>query len=263
MNWRSIAEHLKRDDVVLVPVGATEQHGDHTPMMVDTGWAIAVAEGAARAAGALAAPPQHIGWSPHHLAYPGSITLRPETMIDLLLDVGESLVYHGFKRIVYINGNRIANLPPMEIAATKLRFRTGAYASVVDVGFIARREVDATCVTGENGHAGDSETSFMLHWRPELVDMSKAASGTMRAPGPIATNPLPLDPPYDINSIFVRPTAEEFGAVTKPTGLGGDARVATAEKGKKILEAIVRNTVTHIQDIRSKSVTIKAVNIPI
>jgi len=263
LTWAKIRAHLSQDDVVLVPVGATEQHGDHTPLLVDTGWAIAVAEGAAIAAKALVAPPLHFGWSSHHLAYPGAITLRPETMIDVLLDVGESLIYHGFRRIVMVNGNRIANLPPMEIAATKLRFRTGAYVSIVDVGLIARREVGEICAPGQNGHAGDSETSFMLHWRPDLVDMSKAAKGKQHGGGPFATNPMPIEPPFDVNAVSVRPTDAEFLGASQPTGIGGDATVATAEKGKAVLEAIIANTVRHIEDIRRKSVTIKPVSIPI
>jgi creatinine amidohydrolase len=263
LTWGRIRSHLAQDDVVLVPVGATEQHGDHTPLFVDTGWAIAVAEGAAQKANALVAPPLHFGWSSHHLAYPGAITLRPETMINVLVDVCESLIYHGFKRIVLVNGNRIANLPPMEIAATKVRFTTGAYVSVVDVGLIARREVGEICAPGQNGHAGDSETSFMLHWRPDLVDMSKASTGTPHGSGPFPTNPMPIEPPFDINAISVRPTDEEFLAASKPTGIGGDATVATAAKGKAVLDAIIDNTVIHIQDIRKRKVTIKPVSIPI
>ncbi|WZB63461.1 creatininase family protein [Achromobacter xylosoxidans] len=164
-SWTSVQEYLKHDDLILVPIGATEQHGRHTPLMVDTGWAIAVAEGAALATGTLVAPPQHVGWSPHHLAYCGALTFRPETLISVMVDIGESLIHHGFRKIVFVNGNRIANLPPMEIAAAKLRFSTGAYVSVVDAGLIARREVGEICQAGENGHGGDSETSFMLHWR--------------------------------------------------------------------------------------------------
>jgi creatinine amidohydrolase len=263
LNWARIRDHLTKDDVVLVPVGATEQHGDHTPLLVDTGWAIAVAEGAARQANALVAPPLHFGWSTHHLAYSGAITLRPETLIDVLVDIGESLVYHGFKRIVFVNGNRIANLPPMEIAATKLRFRTGAYASVVDVGLIARREVGENFVPGHNGHAGDSETSFMLHWRPDLVDMTRASKGSPHGAGPFPTNPMPIEPPFDVNAISVRPTDAEFLQASQPTGIGGDATVATAEKGKAVLEAIVKNTVIHIEDIRKKTVNLKPVSIPI
>lgn len=263
MNWRSVEEHLRKDDVVLVPVGATEQHGDHTPLLVDTAWAIAVSEGAARAANALAVPPLHFGWSPHHLAYCGAVTLRPETLINVLVDVCESLIHHGFKRIVLVNGNRVANFAPMEIAAAKVRFTTGAYVSVVDVGLIAREEVCKICVPGENGHGGDSETSFMLHWQPELVDMSKALAGGHGRGGAFPTNPMPVDPPFEANVISARAIGPEYRQASQPTGIGGDATIATKEKGAAVLAAIVANTVRHIEDIRRKELHVRVPPIPI
>ncbi|WP_354440930.1 creatininase family protein [Ottowia thiooxydans] len=263
MNWKAIRDYLSHSDIALVPVGATEQHGDHTPLMVDTGWAIAVAEGAARETNVLVTPPMHVGWSPHHLAYPGALTLRPETLTAMLVDVCESLIYHGFKKIVLVNGNRISNLPPMEIAAAKVRFSTGAYVSLIDVGLIARQEVSRICTVGENGHGGDSETSFMLHWKPELVDMTRAVKGHSGGSGPFATMPMPCEPPFDVNVLSVRPTAEEYGRASAPEGIGGDATLATAEKGKLVLEAIVRNTAIHINDIRGKTVSVRRPAIPI
>src|SRR5690606_40483475 len=100
-------------------------------MSVDTEWSVAVAEGAAVKAKVLAVPPMHFGWSPHHLAYPGAVTLRAETLIDVLVDVGQSLAYHGFKKLIFINGNRLANHAPMEIAATKDRKSTRLNSSHV------------------------------------------------------------------------------------------------------------------------------------
>jgi creatinine amidohydrolase len=262
-SWTSVQEYLKHDDLILVPIGATEQHGRHTPLMVDTGWAIAVAEGAALATGTLVAPPQHVGWSPHHLAYCGALTFRPETLISVMVDIGESLIHHGFKKIVFVNGNRIANLPPMEIAAAKLRFSTGAYVSVIDAGLIARREVGEICQAGENGHGGDSETSFMLHWRPDLVDMSQAAPGKPhQTGGSFPTNPMPYQPPFDQNVISVRITAEEM-LRGHESGISGDATVADADKGRRVLEAIVRNTARHIEEARRLKPEVRRPPIPI
>ena len=116
--WDRIADHLTRDDVALVPIGATEQHGLHAPLLLDTGWAIVVAEEAARRAGCLVTPPLHFGWSSGHMAYSGCIGLRAETLTAVAIDIAESLLAHGFRRIVFVNGNRVANLPPLEIAAT-------------------------------------------------------------------------------------------------------------------------------------------------
>ena len=149
-SWTSVQEYLKHDDLILVPIGATEQHGRHT-----RSWSTPAGRSPWPKArpGTLVAPPQHVGWSPHHLAYCGALTFRPETLISVMVDIGESLIHHGFKKIVFVNGNRIANLPPMEIAAAKLRFSTGAYVSVVDAGLIARREVGEICQAGKTAMA--------------------------------------------------------------------------------------------------------------
>ncbi len=68
--WPEIRAHLERDDVALLPVGSTEQHGRHLPVMTDAAEAIAVAVGAAARAGVLIAPPLWYGWTAHHMAYP-------------------------------------------------------------------------------------------------------------------------------------------------------------------------------------------------
>lgn len=262
-SWKGIEQYLKTDDIILIPVGATEQHSDHMAMNVDTNWSIALAQGAATAANVLAAPPIHFGWSPHHLAYPGSVTLSAQTLINVLMDVGQSLAYHGFKKLLFINGNRLANHAPMEIAATKLRFKTGVYASVVDVGMIARREIAEIFPQGQAGHAADVETSFMLHWQPELVDMSKAARGKHNQPGPIAKHPMALEPPFDLNSVTVRATNLDLRTSDNPTGIDGDATKATAAKGEATLDAIIANTVSYIDEIRNIKVELKPTDIPV
>lgn len=262
-SWSDIETYLQSNDIILIPVGATEQHGRHLPLNVDTQWSVALAEGAAKEAGVLATPPVHFGWSPHHLAFPGSVTLSAETLTNVLVDVGQSLVYHGFKKLLFINGNRLANHAPMEIAASKLRFKTGAYASIIDVGLIARREISQIFPDGEAGHAADVETSFMLHWQPELVDMSKAAKGKHVKPGPIAKHPMMLQPPFDLNAVTVRATDAELRTPDNPTGIDGDATVATAEKGKQALDAIIKNTVLYIDEVRPIQVNLKPVSIPV
>src|SRR5882762_5419747 len=79
LRWPEVAAYLSTDDVVLIPIGATEQHGRHLPLAVDTGWAIGASEIAARKTGVLVAPALHYGWSPHHMGYPGTVTLAADT----------------------------------------------------------------------------------------------------------------------------------------------------------------------------------------
>jgi len=262
--WPEIEAYLETADIALVPIGATEQHGEHLPLMVDAAWAIAVAEGAAEAANVLVAPPVYVGWSPHHLGYPGGITLRAETLTQVAVDIGESLVHHGFRKIIMVNGNRVANLPPMEIAATRLRFQTGAYVAIADVGLIAKREVRAICEceAGGIGHAGESETSFMLYRYGQFVDMAKAAK-VMPSKKRFPESHIALEPEFEGNSVSVHPTAEEFRRATAPSGAGGDALLATREKGERIYQAIVRNLVAYIEEVRRVPVTVKPVPIPV
>ncbi|PWT77641.1 MAG: hypothetical protein C5B58_16480 [Acidobacteria bacterium] len=264
--WPSIAAYLKRGDIALVPVGATEQHGAHMPLMVDTGWATWISEQVAARTGILVAPPLHFGWSPHHLAYPGSITLRPETLTQVIVDVGESLIAHGFRRIILVNGNRVANLPPMEIAATKLRFSTGALVSVVDVGLIARKEIAAMCDSGPGAvdHAADAETSFMLHAFPQLVDMARTQEPAQNSPKIRFAPHIQFDYPLDGDLVLVHPTLEEFGERTNPWGVAATARSATKEKGQRIVAAVIDNFVAYIEQVRaSKLGSIRRPSIPI
>ena len=261
--WPAIEAHLRDDDVALVPIGATEQHGRHLPLLTDTAWAVAASEGAARRAGALAAPPLHLGWSPHHLGYPGSLTLRPETLTQVVLDVCESLVHHGFQRIVIVNGNRIANLPPLEIAASKLKHRTGAAVVVADVGLIAKQEIDAICESAPGGqdHAGESETAFMLAWRPELVEMAKAET---RIPPRRSAffEAIEFEAAFQGNSVSVVRSVADRPRGPEDSGVSGDALAATAEKGERIIEAIVTNLVRLIEEIRAEPVSGVRAEIP-
>ena len=206
LRWPEVAAHLKTDDVVLVPVGATEQHGRHLPLLVDTGWAEAGCERAAEVAGALVAPAIPYGWSPHHMGYAGTVTLGAATLQAVTEDVCSSLIHHGFKRIVIVNGNRIANLAPLEIAAVRLINRTGAHVVVADTGLIARHEIKALCDLGAAGldHAAEAESSLALHWAGEHVDMSLAKAGNIEnAPfgGGTFDYPIELDPALSGNAL--------------------------------------------------------------
>ncbi len=123
--WQEVKKYLKRDSVIIVPFGSTEQHGLHLPLGNDALVAIRLAEDAARLTKTIVAPPCWYGWSPHHMAYPGTISLSPETLTKILYEVLRSLIYHGFKRLIVINGHRMANLPPLQIAASRIRNETG------------------------------------------------------------------------------------------------------------------------------------------
>ena len=266
LKWPEIAEYLEHSDIALIPIGATEQHGRHLPLYVDTGWAVGMAEGAAERCGVLIAPPVHYGWGPHHMAYPGTITLRSDTLIQLAMDIGESLIYHGFKKLVFINGNRVANLPPMEIAASKLRFLTGAYVAVADSGLIAKAAINDVCESPEGGlgHAGESETAYTLYRHPELVDMEKAVDAQSN-PGRFILSHKAMEPPFDGDSVYVPRTDIDMARTTEASGgVAGRATFATREKGERIHEIISAALADFIEThVRPATVELKDVAIPV
>lgn len=264
LTWPDIEQYLKSQDVVMVPIGATEQHGRHTPLLVDTAWASDVSAAVARKEKVLVAPPMHFGWSPHHLSYPGGITLRPETLTQVAVDIGESLISHGFRKIVFVNGNRVANLPPLQIAMAKLRFTTGAYVAIIDTHLIARKEVCEAAGNARDAshHAGNVETSFMLHAHPELVKVDEIMTLPDHPLSAFASN-TPMDPPFDQNVAFNQPTAEEFRKRTGGHGTYSNPATATAEIGKAVLDVTINRAAEFIAHVKTLDVHCERCPIPI
>lgn len=163
---------------VLVPLGSTEQHGHHLPVGVDR---IVVEALAARAADLasehipiLVTPTLPIGFAEHHVPFGGTISLTATTYVEVLTDIGRSLVRQGFRRIVYLNGHG-GNDSALKLALDRLAFDERVEAHVAgaaywDVAAEALADVDfeAGLVPG---HAGHFETSMLLALAPELVLM--------------------------------------------------------------------------------------------
>ena len=254
LRWPEVKAYLETSDVALVPIGATEQHGFHLPLSVDTGWAIASSALAAAKAGVLVAPPLHYGWSPHHMGYPGTVTLAAETLRLVAIDIAMSLIHNGFKRIIFVNGNRIANLPPLEIAVVQIKHLTGAYVGIADAGLIAKTEIAAMCTAADGGleHAGEAETAFALHWAGADVDMSTVppAAKHQGAPRTAFDYTIELDPMKHGNSVSYAVSPSDHYQATAPTGSNADPRPATADLGKRMIEAIAANLVAFIDEAR-------------
>ena len=262
LSWDEIETHLAEDDVALLPIGATEQHGHHAPLLLDTGWASITAEEAARRANCLVAPPLHYGWSHGHMAFPGTLGLRAETLVAVAVDIGECLVRHGFRRIVIVNGNRQANLPPLEIAAVKLRLSTGALVAVADCGLLAREAVASLSegAAGTLGHAGESETSLVLAYYPHLTDMSRAPGGFTAQADAAAPRQghYTLDPRLDGDSVSRPHLPEEFWERTAARqGVVGDESLASAEKGYAMIGALADRLAGVITDMRRAEVSVR------
>ena len=158
--WEDVKNYLNDKTTIILPVGSVEQHGKHLPLGTDSILAQDIALDLAKETYTLVASPLWYGWAPHHMAYPGTVTLRPETLTQVVEDVLNSLIYHGFKKIIIVNGHREANLPPLKIALARVRNKTGAFIGIADpfyINAVAGKEL-SDVEAGGIGHAEELET---------------------------------------------------------------------------------------------------------
>lgn len=177
-----IQEYLKQKDSILVPMASLEQHGPHLPIYTDTVTAWEVTKRTAEMIAVLHTPPIWMGYSPQHMHKPGmgrgTITLRANTLLNLIYDVGRSLIHHGFNRIIFINGHG-SNVKIIDPILRKLRYETGALISFVKpymenyVG-ILEGLMENPWEETPGWHASELETSQDLAWNERLVRMDRA-----------------------------------------------------------------------------------------
>ncbi len=177
MTWPEVQERLQQGwDTAVFGVGALEQHGPHLPISTDALLGTEMAVGVARALGrALAWSSIRPGFSPHHMDFPGTITLRHETLVMIMQDYVRSLVRHGFRRIVVICAHG-GNAPTIRLGCRQIQEEIGDRALIVPIFDTIRYASDKEAFIGleEGFHANRIETSWILHIAPELVKMDRA-----------------------------------------------------------------------------------------
>lgn len=232
--------------VVILPIGSVEQHGNHMPVGTDTILSHAVSLAAAGQAGdAVVLPPPWYGFSAHHMRFPGSVTLRVETLLALAGDIVDSVVAHGFKRILVVNGHG-GNAGAIDVLASTLGHRHYGVARIATLTYfaLARDSIAALrrSEPGGMGHACEFETSLVQHLRPELVKIERAET-TYPDPGSAyLTTDL-------IGGQAVR-VYHDFADLS-PTGTLGDPALASPEAGDKFFAASVKALGEFIADFRS------------
>lgn len=186
MTWPEVQEQLESGTrTAVLAVGAIEQHGPHLPLLVDAEHGDRLApEIAARLGDALAAPTIRVGCSEHHMAFPGTITLRAETLVEMCRDYCTSLARHGF-RIVCLAPTHGGNFDVIEEALPGLNESVGsdvevrAFTDLEAVVDTWRRVAEQSAGLGHRvgGHADIAETSILALLRPGLVRADRARSG--------------------------------------------------------------------------------------
>jgi creatinine amidohydrolase len=219
LTWTEINEAVDLRKVVVLPVGSTEQHGYHLPLDVDTRLASSVALEAGRRApeGLLVLPSIAYGYTHHVMDFPGTINIEPSTFVRFVLDVARSVAYHGFDRIIILNGH-------------------GSKHPLIEQAPYWNAEVRTSVNPGGCAHAGELETSMYLHVDGDavLVDRTEGAlPDYMSLPGGDRWQYVDLTGGSGPATIVERTSSyTESGAFGAP-------QEATAEKGEQVFEHAV------------------------
>jgi creatinine amidohydrolase len=250
MTWPEVKAAALRPCVAVLPIATLEDHGRHLPIDTDLLLCTSVCEVAASRAAdrAVLVPAINHGYSPHHMDFPGALTIGPHTLIDYGLDVCKSLAHHGFKRILIVNGHG-SNAPFADIIARQCVVHTDALAAAVNywaapgVREVAESLRDSDAVGGMN-HACEFETSLYLALRPELVEMNEAVRELSHRPSKSYwTDLIAGDGPLAMM---------EFWSQLSESGVMGDPTKATAEKGRALLDAAANGIVELIDELLAR-----------
>lgn len=175
MSWEQVEEYLKRDDRIILPLGAMEQHGRHLGLGTDHFEAEAIARGVGERSQVAIAPTLNYGMSHAHLSFKGTMSLRPTTLISVLEDLLRSLYRHGFRRILVVNGHG-GNSAALESALHQVADDLPGLQTKIFQWWTDQESYSViTNVLGpqQGSHATDGETSFMLAIRPNAVKMNR------------------------------------------------------------------------------------------
>lgn len=228
--------------VVVIPVGAFEQHGAGLPLATDQIRAEALADAvAAELPGKVViGPGVPVGVSPHHQAFAGTVSLRPALFAAVVREYVESLAAHGWRRFLVITGHGGNNATLGTLAQDLLRDRPDLELAWTPVSVLAKDSVDAMELSQVTGHSGEAETAQMLHIAPHLVRRDLLAPGT--------TAPDELDPFSRLARSVSHPAVALPYDRLSPSGVLGDPRRATAEDGRAILAEATDRIVAFIKE---------------
>ena len=243
LTWPQARDRFREVDLALLPVGAIEQHGPHLPLDTDAFDADYLARRVAEACSRprpLVLPLMPYGVSYHHEDFAGTLSISPDTLSQMVYDVGLCAARAGITKLVVVNGHG-GNGPALHFAAQLIN-RDAHIFTCVETGETSDYDIEEITQTPNDVHAGEVETSTTLAIRPELVDMSKAQ---------------PSVPSFSSRYLdFTSRRAVSWYAHThkiSASGVMGDPTQASVEKGRRIWDVMIRRLVEFVEDLKGMS----------
>jgi creatinine amidohydrolase len=232
LTWPAVARLVEAGEALCVlPVGAVEQHGRHLPVSTDTDIATAVCRVASARTGTPLLPTVWAGSSQAHTtAWPGTLSLSPRLLIDVVVELATWIRASGFTRLLLVNAH-VGNAAPLRVAVDEIRARGELRVGLVSWYELTPEIAAEVTSDADDWHAHAAETSLMLHLRPELVDRDEIRDDEDR------TGDLVL-------SYTVAETSRE--------GLTGAPSRASAEQGAALFEAVVTALAECIERARTE-----------
>ncbi|MEK6986359.1 MAG: creatininase family protein [Candidatus Thermoplasmatota archaeon] len=232
LTWSEAERLLTPERVVLLPLGASaKEHGHHLRLDNDARLADHLARAVAAASDVVVLPTLGYHHYPAFAVYPGSTSLRPETARDLVVDIVRSIAAYGPRRF-YILNTGISTVGPLADAATRLA-TDGVTMRWTDWKALLAPLETQFCSQPRGSHADEAETSLMLHLEPSRVEMKAAA------------RELAEWKPGGFQRDATKP------GTFSPSGVWGDATLATAEKGRALFEGIVAGLLSDVAALRN------------
>jgi len=251
LSWRDFAAADMSKVVAVLPVAATEQHGPHLPVGVDTFINQGYLERAVKLTPddmpVLYLPVQAIGKSNEHIEYPGTLTFSHETILRAWTEIGDSVARTGCRKLVFINSHG-GNVPVIDIVVRELRIKHRMLA--VHAAWHRLGLPDAMFSAEERAHGihgGEVETSLMLAFKPHSVNMPQAANFVSVAVG-IEQEMKHLRVTQPIGFGWMASDLTE-------AGVAGDASKGTAEKGEACADYAAKAFIDLLRDVLSFDVS--------
>ncbi len=230
-SWPEVEDYLTRSHGIIFPIGSTEQHGPTGLIGTDAICAQAVAKGVGEATGALIGPTINVGMALHHLAFPGSVSLRPSTLIALIQDYVKPLARSGFERFYFINGHG-GNVATMKAAFSQ------TYAAIADANIPNAAKVRCKIANWYQGKAV-SELAGKLYGEQEGSHATPSEVALTQFVYPEAIKQATLSPEIAPTGRSIY-SATDFRAFYTDGRMGSNPGLATPEHGQQFYELAVK-----------------------